>query len=121
MPTQTRGSGTSHELAECVESRDICTRPLRDFFLLFLVFRFPAKTPKKRCVGRLARTRSGRKALAEADTLDLLQQWAMTRDFVGGGKDEERILVAQVYICIVCGGRGDCRLAGLRVSACIVT
>ena len=48
------------------------------------------------CVGRLARTRSGRKALKEADTIDLLRRWSKTADFVGPGKDPEHMLTAQV-------------------------
>jgi len=48
------------------------------------------------CVGRLARTQCGRKALKEADTLDLLCLWSKSPDFVGPGKDPEHILTAQV-------------------------
>ena len=51
IPTQTRGSGTLHERAECVESRDISTRALCDAWQEDVVYAFPLKPPKKGVLG----------------------------------------------------------------------
>lgn len=53
------------------------------------------------CVGRLARTRSGRKALKEADTIDLLRRWSKMPHFVGPEKDPEHVMTAQVDIHVM--------------------
>ena len=52
------------------------------------------------CVGRLARTSSGIRALQEADTIEMLQRWSNAPFFVGEGKDAEYMLMAQGILLV---------------------